>query len=91
MTSHVIQIIRMMMVIVTVERGGVMMVNDVVDLHRKTGCGLGVCKKAIVYASEHKGCTALGYLKAKGLAVSTPYMTFEQRVKMMSEKDDNEQ
>ena len=46
-----------------------------------------VCKMAIAYATEHKGCTALGYLKAKGLAVSTPHMTFEQRVKMMSEEE----
>ena len=67
------------------------MINDVVDLHRKTGCSLRACKMAIAYATKHKDCTALGYLKAKGIAVSTPHMTFEQRVRMMSEEGDNEQ
>lgn len=50
----------------------------------KTGCGIGDCKRAFEYA-ESKGIPynddlAIAYLQAKGFAVSTPEMTFDERV-----------
>ena len=58
--------------------------NDVNRLHNETGCGLLECRKAIEYAKSHDGCTPLGYLKAKGIAVATPRYTFEERVRWFS-------
>lgn len=65
------------------------------ELRKKTGCGLMDCKDAIKYAENHDGCTPLGYLKAKGIAVITRDMQaaatraaqFEARVRYFSEMD----
>ena len=43
-----------------------------------------LCKRAILYAKNHKRCTALGYLKARSIAIATPNMTFEERVRKFS-------
>lgn len=60
-------------------------VSECLSLRNKTGAGLQDCKKAIEYSEAHEGCTPIGYLKAKGLAVATPGMSFEDRVKKFSE------
>lgn len=54
-------------------------------LRNQTGMSLTLCKRAILYAKNHKGCTALGYLKARSIAIATPNMTFEERVRKFSD------
>ena len=56
-------------------------------LRNQTGMSLTLCKRAILYAENHKGCTALGYLKAHSIAIATPNMTFEERIKRFSHLD----
>ena len=58
--------------------------DQVLRLRRITGAGLMACRNAILYAQEHEACTPEGYFKAKTLAVSTPNISFEQRVRMFS-------
>ena len=58
--------------------------DQVLRLRRITGAGLMACRNAILYAQEHEACTPEGYLKAKTLAVSTPNISFEQRVRLFS-------
>lgn len=60
------------------------------ELRDKTGCSLDLCVQAVVYSKNHAGCTPLGYLKAKTLAVATLNVTFEQRVRMFSKEEENE-
>lgn len=60
------------------------MIEKVKILREKTGMSLTLCKRAILYAKNHKGCTALGYLKARSIAIATPNMTFEERVRKFS-------
>lgn len=60
------------------------MIEKVKILREKTGMSLILCKRAILYAKIHKGCTALGYLKARSIAIATPNMTFEERVRKFS-------
>lgn len=57
------------------------------ELRNKTGCGLQQCKEALEYSFTHENTTPIGYLRAKGLAVATPNMTFEQRVVMFSDSE----
>ena len=57
------------------------MIEKVKILREKTGMSLTLCKRAILYAENHKGCTALGYLKARSIAIATPNLTFEERVR----------
>lgn len=56
---------------------------DIKDLRLKTGCSLRDAREAIKYAEEHEGCTPLGYLKAKYLAVRIE--PFEKKVRLFSE------
>ena len=58
--------------------------DQVLRLRRITGAGLMACRSAILYVQEHETCTPKGYLKANALAVSTPNISFEQRVRMFS-------
>lgn len=59
-------------------------VKRVMDLRNETGAGLLECRKAIEFEKEHKGCTAIGFLKATSIAVATPGMDFEDRVRAFS-------
>lgn len=61
------------------------MIEKVKILREKTGMSLILCKRAILYTKNHKGCTALGYLKARSIAIATPNMTFEERVRKFSD------
>lgn len=56
------------------------------ELREKSGCGLTLCKQAIDYAKGDEK-VALAYLKAKTLAVATPKITFNERVKLFIEKE----
>ena len=58
--------------------------NEIKALRDETGAGLYECKCAIEYANTHKGCTAIGYLKARAIAVYTLNRTFEDRVRIFS-------
>ena len=60
-------------------------VQRCLSLRDETGAALSDCKKAIEYADNHNKCTALGYLKARGYAVATSGMSFEERVELFSE------
>ena len=62
-------------------------IEKVQILRNQTGMNLTLCKRAILYAKNHKGCTALGYLKARSIAIATPNMTFEERVRRFSHLD----
>lgn len=55
-------------------------------LREKTGCGLIDCKKALEYG-DGDFAIAIAYLKAKGFAVATPGLTFDERVKYFLTKD----
>ena len=59
-----------------------MTIADIKKLREYTGCFLRDCKEAFEYAESHEGCTALGYLKAKTLAVKME--PFEEKVRMFS-------
>jgi translation elongation factor EF-Ts len=59
-------------------------VAEVKALRDATGNGLADCCAAIRYKREHKGCTAVGYLKAKGIAVVRRHESFEERVRHFS-------
>lgn len=59
-------------------------IEKVQILRNQTGINFTLCKRAILYAKNHKGCTALGYLKARSIAIATPNMTFEERVRKFS-------
>jgi hypothetical protein len=65
------------------ERSIHMTVEDIKKLREQTGCSLRDCKEAFEYAESHKGCTPLGYLKAKTLAVRIE--PFERKVRVFSE------
>ena len=62
-------------------------IGQIRELRELTGCSLSICKKALEYKSKHKGCTAIGYCKAKELSVKTTY-SFENRVKAFSSPED---
>lgn len=49
-------------------------------LHEKTGVAFDMCAKALEYANGNQE-VAIAYIKAKTLAVATPNLTFEERVK----------
>lgn len=51
-------------------------------LREKTGATYNECANAIRYAEDHPGITPKAYLLAKTIAVATPGITFEERVKM---------
>lgn len=57
-------------------------VEDIQRLRNLTGVGMRQCRDAVFYAKEHRGGEklALAYLKAKGIAVATPNLTFDERV-----------
>lgn len=61
--------------------------NYVRELAARTGCSLNLCNTAVLYAKDHDGCTAIGFLKAKCIAVATPNKTFEERVRYFSEME----
>ena len=61
--------------------------NEIKALRDETGASLYECKRAIEYANTHKGCTAIGYLKARAIAVCTPNRTFEDRVRVFSNNE----
>lgn len=56
--------------------------EDIKRLRDHTGVGMIQCRDAIQYAIEHEGGErlAVAYLKAKGIAVATPKLTFDERV-----------
>ena len=56
--------------------------TEIQKLRHETGCSLYDCKKAFEYAETHDGCTPLGYLKAKTLAVRIE--PFEKKVRLFS-------
>ena len=62
-------------------------IEKIQTLRNQTGMSLTLCKRAILYTKNHKGCTALGYLKARSIAIATPNMTFEERVRRFSYLD----
>lgn len=62
-------------------------IEKVQILRNQTGASLMLCKRAILYSEKHKGCTALGYLKARSIAIATPNMTFEERVRFFSKNE----
>lgn len=64
-----------------------MIVEDIKKLREQTGCSLRDCKEAFEYAESHSGCTPLGYLKAKTLAVNI--QPFEKKVKAFSAMEMN--
>lgn len=57
-------------------------IQEINKLRQATGCSLKDCKEAFEYAESHEGCTPLGYLKAKTLAVNI--QPFERKVKAFS-------
>ena len=59
-----------------------MTIADIKKLREQTGCSLKDCKEAFEYAESHEGCTPLGYLKAKTLAVNI--QPFEKKVMAFS-------
>ena len=59
-----------------------MTIEDIKKLREQTGCSFRDCKEAFEYAESHEGCTPLGYLKAKTLAVNI--QSFEAKVKAFS-------
>ena len=59
-------------------------VEHIRELAAISGCPVTMCASALAYARSHEGCTPMGFLKAKGIAVATPNMTFEERVRMFS-------
>ena len=61
--------------------------NKIKALRYETGASLYECKHAIEYANTHKDCTAIGYLKARAIAVYTPNSTFENRVRSFSNNE----
>ena len=64
-----------------------MTVEDIKKLRENTGCSLKDCKEAFEYAESHEGCTPLGYLKAKTLAVNI--QPFEAKVRAFSSMERN--
>lgn len=56
------------------------MIEKIRALREKTGCGMMDCKNALAY-SKGDFDIAIAYLDAKHLAVATPNMTFDERVK----------
>ncbi len=65
-------------------------VKRVMDLRDETGAGLLECRKAIEFEKNHEGCTAIGFLKATSIAVATPTMKFEDRVRMFSTESEKQ-
>lgn len=61
--------------------------NEIKALRDRTGASLYQCRRAIEYANTHKDCTAIGYLKACAIAVYTPNITFEDRVRSFSNNE----
>ena len=59
-----------------------MTIEDIKKLREQTGCSLKDCKEAFEYAESHEGCTPLGYLKAKMLAVKIE--SFGEKVRVFS-------
>jgi hypothetical protein len=54
-------------------------IDSIKRLNYITCAGMGMCKKALEYSNgDHE--TAIAYIKAKTLAVSTPKLTFDERV-----------
>ncbi len=64
-----------------------MTVENIKKLREQTGCSLKDCKEAFEYAESHKGCTPLGYLKAKTFAVNI--QPFERKVMAFSAMERN--
>ena len=64
-----------------------MVIEDIKKLRAYTGCSLRDCKEAFEYAENHEGCTPLGDLKAKTLAVNI--QPFEKKVRMFSAMESN--
>ena len=60
--------------------------DQVKKLQNITGCSLQNCCHAIDFASNHEGCTPIGFLKAITFSVATPSLTFEERVRKFSEE-----
>lgn len=56
------------------------------NLVKETNCGIHLGLKALAFVKEyeHEDVTMLGFVKAKTLAVSTPDLTFLERVKRFS-------
>jgi len=61
--------------------------EDIKKLREYTGYSFKNCKEAFEYAENHEGCTPLGYLKAKTLAVKIE--PFEAKVKAFSAMEKN--
>ena len=59
------------------------------ELREKTGVGMMFCRKAIEYSNGNEKI-AMAYIKAKTLAIATPKLTFDERVKIFIEKDKEE-
>lgn len=64
-----------------------MTIENIKKLREQTGCSLRDCKEAFEYAKSHEGCTPLGYLKAKTLAVNI--QPFERKVMAFSAMERN--
>ena len=62
-------------------------VHEVVKLREYSGEDMMNCKKALVY-SDGDWNKAVAYLKAKGLAVATSNLTFDERVEIFLESEE---
>lgn len=63
------------------------MKDKINQLRNLTGCSFNTCKEALEYIKSHKNCTAIGYCRAMGFAVTTK-CSFEDRVKQFSRPED---
>lgn len=59
-------------------------IPNVKTLREKTGYSIADAVAALKYKETHKGCTAIGYLKAKSIAVVRKHESFEERVRHFS-------
>jgi len=59
---------------------------NIQELREQTGCGMMMCKQAFDYAKGDDR-RAIAYLKAKTYAVSTPKLTFDERVKLFFDNE----
>lgn len=57
-------------------------------LHEKTGVAISICSEALEYANGNQEL-AIAYTKAKTLAVATPNMTFDERIKSFLQEEES--
>lgn len=60
-------------------------IKAIKELRERTGCGMAMCGRAYDYAKGDEKIS-IAYVRAKGLAVATPGLTFDERVQRFIEK-----